>query len=222
MADPIDGRGPARAMDWERTRARLDRMEAALAAGDAATPEEVRRILRDRALRLAAPPAATTLSQPIDLVLFRSGSGRYAIDAGQADVVLHAAATPLPGVPSFHLGLILHRGGVCPLVDIGPLLGRGAAGRDGAGYAILCSAGDGAIAIAADVIDGLFRVDAAGLALPPGGDGHPAIHGMTADGAVVIDAARLLRDARLIINDQPPIHGGPREEDEGDHVDVSE
>lgn len=221
MADPIDGRGPGVAMDWERARARLDRAEAALAAGDSAAPEEVHRILRDRALRLAAPPVSTTLSQPVDLVLFRSGNGRYAIDAGHADVVLHAAATPLPGVPSFHLGLVLHRGEVYPLVDIGPLLGLGPAGRDGVGYAILCSAGEGAIAIAADAIDGLYRLDGAGFALPPESEGHSAIHGMTVDGAVIIDVARLLRDARLTINDQPPIHGGAKGEDERDHVDVS-
>lgn len=204
--DTSDDRGK---IDWERAHERLARAEAALVAADDPPLHEVRRVLRERAVRLAAPIAVAEGREPVDLVIFRAGNGRYAIDSGQASAVLPATPTPLPGVPAFYLGLIMHRGMVSPLVDIGPLLGAPRAERPPAGYAILCSVNDDVIAIAADSIEGFVRFDAGELAgAAEGMDGHLAIRGMTRDAVIIIDAARLLRDARLTVDEQPLIYGG--------------
>ncbi len=196
------------AIDWPRAYERLARAEAALAAAATRSPDDVRRILRDRAVRLARPEATTDALQTLDLVVFRSGGGRYAVESGQASAAIPAVPTPLPGVPPFHLGLIMHRGTVCVLVDVGPLLGRARTDRANSAYAILCAVGDDIIAIAADAIDGLMRLDARTIAhSAEGGNTQAAIRGVTPDEVVIIDAGRLLRDARLTVDDQPPIYG---------------
>ena len=55
-------------------------------------------------------------------LLFRIGEDRYALDAEQIDVVLPlASCKQIPGAPAWVAGLLAHRGGHVPVIDISML-----------------------------------------------------------------------------------------------------
>src|SRR3989338_7391697 len=91
------------AIDWAEVRARLD---AAQAAGERAwTPgaDKTRRILRERALALAAEPGRTqTLDQSIEVLEFLLAHERYSVETCHVREV-HPLENlmPLPCTPPF-------------------------------------------------------------------------------------------------------------------------
>lgn len=197
-------RDPLRpAIDWEQAYARLGRAGTKFELAMDPPPDQVAAVLRERARQLASQQTASAHEQSLDLVVFRRGKARYGIESAQTAAVLQASPTPLPGVPPFYLGVIAHRGTVCALVDIGLLFGLGPCERSGPLHAIVCAVDSSAIAIAADTIEGLIRVDASSLSsLAEGEQRHAAIRGLTADATMVIDGSILTKDARLLVDNQ--------------------
>lgn len=166
---------------------------------------DLERVLRARAIAMAAPLPAPTASDAMELVVFRAGAGRYAIDALEvAEAIELGAVTPLPGLPPFYRGLIVHEGVVYPLIDIRPLVG-GSSDEDLApAHAILFSSSTHTIAVAAESVESFVRFESAAIGEPSsyGERASAAIRGVTADGIVLLDVHVLLGDARLVIDDR--------------------
>ena len=130
--------------------------------------DELLRVLRARAVALAAPRAAAPASDVLELVVFRAGTQRYAIDAVEAEEAIEIGAiTPLPGVPPFYRGLIVHQGIVYPLVDVRPLAGASMDDAFVPAHAILFSAPERTVAIAAEAVESFVKIDAASIAPRP-------------------------------------------------------
>jgi chemotaxis signal transduction protein len=153
--------------------------------------DELQRILHARAVTLATPPAQEPATDFLELVVFRAGTQRYAIDAIEAEEAIEIGAiTPLPGVPPLYRGLIVHQGVVYPLVDVRPLAGASMDDAFEPAHAILFSAPERTLAIAAEAVESFVKIDAATL---------------EREGIVRLDVHLLLGDARLVIDDRPTI-----------------
>lgn len=169
------------------------------------TDAELQRVLRERAVALAAPLPAAPAGDVLELVVFRAGTERYAIDAIEAEEAIEIGdVTPLPGLPPFYRGLILHQGIVYPLIDIRPLVGAPFDEGVVPAHAILFLSPTRAIAVAAESVESFVRIDAGTIGTSASSDGRAtaAIRGVTDDGIVLIDVHVLLADARLVIDDR--------------------
>jgi chemotaxis signal transduction protein len=165
--------------------------------------DELHQLLHARAVALAAPRVVAPVAEVLELIVFRAGAERYAIDAVEADEAIELGEiTPLPGVPPFYRGLIVDQGVVYPLIDIRALAGAPADDELAPAHAILFS-GERTIAIAAETVESFVRIETASIAAPPAGTAHsPAIRGVTGDGITLLDIHLLLADARLVIDDR--------------------
>jgi chemotaxis signal transduction protein len=144
----------------------------------------------------------------LEVVVFRVGSERYAIDAVEAAEAIEIdAVTMLPGLPPFYRGLIIHQGIVYPLVDIRPLAGAPFDIDFVPAHAILFASNDRTIAVAAASVESFVRVDRASIAMSTSREGRatPAIRGVTNDGIVLIDIHLLLSDARLVVDNRSTV-----------------
>lgn len=170
--------------------------------------DELRRILRARAIAMAAPLPPAPKTDLLEVVVFRVGPERYGIDAVEAAVAIEInAVTGLPGLPPFYRGLIVHRGIVYPLVDIRPLAGAPFDTDFVPAQAILFLSNGRTIAIAAESVESFVQVDTSAIATSSSGEGRAtsAIRGVTNDGVVLLDIDRLLSDARLVVDDRSTI-----------------
>ena len=205
MAERDEQRGQSRVFDWTKAHESLARFEGKLNALDSPSPDDIRDILQRRAKALVAPPPTISSTAFVDFVIFRLGRSRYAVDARQAaSVVAINKPTPLPGVPPFYLGLINHHGAIYPLLDIRPILGGSSQDPIAPSHAIVGLSEIHAVAIAADEIESLVRVDPETIApFDEESRSHVSLQGTILDSVVIVDVPHLLRDARLIVDDQP-------------------
>jgi chemotaxis methyl-accepting protein methylase/chemotaxis signal transduction protein len=149
---------------------------------------DLEHVLHERALALAAPLAAEPDVDARELVVFRAGSERYAIDAVEIEEAIEVTdVTPLPGLPPFYHGLIIHQGVVYALIDIRPLVGAPAGDAFVPAHAILFLSEERAVAFAAESLESFVRTDPTAIAN---------------EGIVLLDVHRLLGDARLVIDDR--------------------
>jgi chemotaxis methyl-accepting protein methylase/chemotaxis signal transduction protein len=150
--------------------------------------DDLEHVLHERALALAAPLAEAPDADARELVVFRAGSERYAVDAVDIEEAIEVTdVTPLPGLPPFYRGLIIHQGVVYALIDIRSLAGAPAGAEFVPAHAILFLSDERALAIAAESLESFVRADPAAIA---------------SEGIVLLDVHRLLGDARLVIDDR--------------------
>jgi len=189
-------------IDWQVAHARLLAAQEMLREMDTPGDETLRAILHERALALAGAKTEDAPAEIVELIVFRLGDRRYAVGIGDAlESIGLAEITALPGVPPFYRGLISHGGIIYALVDLRPLAGDAIDGASAPTQAILFLSEAATIALAADAVESLVRVDAATIAAAPA-DSFAAIRGVTPDGVIVLDVWTLLADARLVLDDR--------------------
>lgn len=204
---------PGSSFDWDAAYARLARVAARVAEIDNPSASGLEKVFRERSARYAGSPTALAEPPYIEAITFIAGESRFAIHATECTVVIPIdEMARLPGVPSFYLGLVSHRGAVYPVIDIRPLLGvRCRHGEDeSVRYAILISQGEFALGLAAWEIRGMTKipVDQIAAGNTEMGSGLHAISGIAPESTLIIDIDSLLRDARLIVDDMPVISSG--------------
>jgi purine-binding chemotaxis protein CheW len=161
-------------------------------------------ILKTRARQLARPAASEGAGAFIDVLAFRLGVETYAVEP-QHVARVHALEhlTPLPGLPAFVLGIARVRGEIVSVLDLRcqfelPERGMGQQKR-----LIVLRSAQMRFGVLADAIEGMQRLPRAGLlASLPTLQGVRARYllGVSAERIVVLDAARLLADERLVID----------------------
>lgn len=144
-----------------------------------------RAILEARARTLARPLISEAPDAGArDLVFFTLAGERFAAEATQVDEAFATAAlTPLPGERPWLLGIVAHRGGVLPVLDLRALLAPG--GPDDAPLTHVVATGHG-FGIAAEAVEETARATPAEL---------------TAARVTVLDLEALAADPRLRIDD---------------------
>ena len=200
---------PARLIDWEEIRHRIDAIGAAIDQERAPSPEQERRILKTRAQELAREPkAAAAAGEMLEVVEFDLASERYAFPLSQVrEVSLLRELTPVPCTPAFVLGIINVRGEIRTVIDLKKFFDLPGAGISDLNKIILIQSGDAQLGILADAIRGVHRI--------PPGELQPALPtltdvradyllGITCDRLVVLDPAKILSDKRILVNEEVP------------------
>jgi purine-binding chemotaxis protein CheW len=200
-----DGRPTGKGFDWAAAYQRLDAIRVRLDAADNPSPEAVRRALRQRAAQYARQTAAVTEHEYLDVIAFEIASDRFAIEVDNSRAAIPLAGlTAVPGLPVFYLGLVGHRGGVIPVIDIRGLIGMADRNREDMRFALVIHGKRGTLGLAATQVNGITRFRADEVASAEDESARKrALIGMAPDGTVIIDAERLLQDARLVVDDQP-------------------
>lgn len=157
-------------------------------------------ILQERARRLAQP-AAEARARADDGVFVRIGGEAAVLPASRLrDLVPAPSITPIPGSPELLVGLARMRGALAPVFDAGPLL-TGRATQISARARLLTVDGPGRpdLVLLVEAVDDTRPFPAA-PPVPAPTDAPPCLAGMTEAGELVIDAAALLEDPRLMVD----------------------
>lgn len=201
------GKQKAEGFNWQEVYAHLERARWALEAGKDLPPEEVRRILRERAQVLARPlEEAPTPTEVLDLLVFSLAGERYGIETAHVlEVIPLRELTPVPGTPSFVLGVVNHRGRILPVLDFRRLLNLAGQGVPEGSRVVVVEAGGMTFGIFTDAVAGTMQAGAHELASPPvalTGDREAFIRGVTGGMVAVLDLEALARDPRIVVNEE--------------------
>jgi purine-binding chemotaxis protein CheW len=193
--------------DWAEVRQRLDAVRTAIEHGFAPSPEEERRILKARAQALAQEPArGVAAGEILEVVEFDLAGESYAFALAQVrEVSALREFTPVPGTPDFVLGIINLRGEIRTVIDLKKFFDLPDSGLTQLNQIILLEHDGGQLGILADAIRGVRRVPFASLqpTLPTLTDRRgDYLRGLTGDRLVVLDAAKLLSDPRLLVDEE--------------------
>ncbi len=199
---------PARSVDWGEVHRRLDSARAAMAQAAAPTAEERKRVLRARARTLGAEPEkARGADEVLEVVAFLLAAETYAIESGFVrEVYPLKELTPLPGTPPFVLGITSVRGQTLSVIDFKRFFGLPEKGLTDLNKLIIVSAGGMEFGVLADAILGVRSVPLAALQPPlPAltGIGADYLRGVTEERLVVLDAAKVISDSRILVQEEP-------------------
>jgi purine-binding chemotaxis protein CheW len=194
----------ASSIDWEVIHRRLERMEEALGRGTTADAAGQKKILHERARKLAAERKAEREQDSMEVVEFFLGNERYALASSHVREV-HALKdiTPLPGTPSFIVGIVNVRGQIVSVVNLGRFFDLPAKGLSELNKVIIIRDESMEFGLLADVAIGVRRIPLEYIQPPlPTLTGKRAeyLKGVTADRVVVLDAGKLLADPALKIS----------------------
>lgn len=193
-------------IDWDEIHRRVDSAGAALENGSALAAEERQCILKRRAAILALEPEAETIGDSIEIVEFLLTNEHYGM-ASQfiSEVYPLKDLTPLPGVPSFVLGLVNVRGRILSVIDLKKFFEMPDKGLSDLNKVIIIENETMAFGILADAIIGVrnIKVSTIGPPLPTlTGIREEYLKGVTGERVVILDAARILADKNIVVHDE--------------------
>lgn len=193
---------PAAPINWQAVQEKLARMHATTQQVKCLTAEEKLAILKTRAQTLARTPEETTVTGfQIDITEFRLGDEIYAFPSTSVrEVYPLKGLTPLPCTPSFVLGVINVRGRILPIVDLTTLFGLTKQYISEQSTAILLKVDTLEVGIVANLVIGVRSLPLSELHPPLSTLANSRaryLQGITTEGLVVLDAAKLLGSIRL-------------------------
>jgi purine-binding chemotaxis protein CheW len=201
---------PARGIDWQAYRARLDRVLAGLQNEEHTTPEQARAVMDERARTLARAPAPRPRAdQVIEVVTFALAGERYAIETCHVRrVEWPGPVTPVPGALDFLAGVVNLGGEVLDVIDLRSVFGLGGrvtgtgSGSTEASPVIVLGGSRDEFGILADAVDEVRVLRTDEVLEPVGsvqGIDRQYLRGVTQSALIVLDGAGLIRDDRLVI-----------------------
>jgi purine-binding chemotaxis protein CheW len=195
-------------IDWNEVRRRLDTAGEALAQGAEPSPEEQRSILKARARALAREPVRADAAQEfLDIIEFRLASETYGIESAFVREV-HPLKdfTPLPGTPPFVLGIVNVRGQILSVVDLKKFFNLPDKGLGELNKVIIIRDDRMEFGILADVILGTVSIPLDAIQPPVPtvtGIGAEYLKGVTEDREIILDAAKILGDEKIVVYEEP-------------------
>lgn len=181
------------------------RPAAAIGGAVALTAADERRILRQRALALAQEPARAAAEADLEIVTFLLAHEEYAIEAKFVrEVYPLTDLVQLPCTPAFVVGVINVRGQILSVIDLKRFFDVPDQGGTALNKVIVLRSHDLEVGILADVILGTRSIPPAALQPPPlllTGVRAEYLKGVTSEPLMVLDAAAILSDERLIVRD---------------------
>lgn len=160
---------------------------------------------RARALAQEATSSATTVAA-LEVIEFGLAHERYAIEAAYVrEVQPLEDLTPLPGTPPFVAGIVNVRGRILPVIDIKKFFDLPDAGITDVHKILLVHTDEMELGILADTVVGVKSIpmDTMQSSLPTlTGLREEYLKGVTAERLVILDAARILADRRIIVHEE--------------------
>ena len=168
-------------------------------------PAQAAALLRERARALARVPVEPVRSRARDVLEFRLGEERYALDAAAVrDVLPLKHLTALPCTPHFVAGLVNVRGRVVVVIDLKRFLDTRAQGLTDHHNVVLIGREALEVGVLADSVEGVRTIDLDALQPPPaivdGRNGY--IQGIGADRLALLDVETILADERLVVDEE--------------------
>ena len=198
---------PAAAIDWGKVHRRLETREAFVQRGWAPSPEKQKGSLRARATALAREPKNERANaEYLDVVEFLLAQEKYGIESSYvSEVYPLKELTPLPCTPPFVLGIINVRGRLVSIIDVKKFFDLPEKGLTGLNKVIIIRAGPMALGILADAVVGARPIPLQDVQPPLPtltGIREDYLRGVTNERLVVLDAAKILADRRMIVLEQ--------------------
>lgn len=176
------------------------------------TGEAEKKILHERAELLAREPQKMdSAKERMEVVAFVLGNEKYALAAEHVrEIDPLRDFTPIPCTPPFVLGLINVRGQILTVIDIRKFFDLPEKGISNLNKVIIMHAPEMELGILADEILGScwIAIEALQSSLPTlTGIRAEYLRGVTieesGDRLVVLDAAKILSDERIVVRDEP-------------------
>lgn len=169
--------------------------------------KETRDLLKKRAAVMAQEPEQKTgISQTIELIVFTLGAETYGIaSAFVREIYPLKEFTPLPGLPAFFLGLIHVRRQILPVIDLKKFLNLQGQGLGELNKVIIIQDDQMEFGILADAVIGAQTIDLKEIIETPptvASSGEEYLMGVTRERLIVLDAASLLADKSIVVNDE--------------------
>lgn len=197
--------GPRRSIDWSDVHRRLEQLRHALETGGTPDALETARILAARAQALARPRRAETSDESIEVIEFLLSGERYGMEfAYVREVFPLVELTRLPCIPPFVLGIVNVRGEIISVVDLRKFFDLPENGLSDLNKVIILHSPVMTFGILADRVVGVRTLprNELQLSLPTlTGLREEYLLGVTGEPMAVLDAARLLTDPRMVIDE---------------------
>lgn len=202
----IDARAPRRPIDWAEVHRLGERLARAVDRGWAPDAQARADILKARARALARPTSGQQAGgQSLEIIAFRLGGECYGIESAfVAEVFPVTELTRLPCVPPFIFGIVNLRGGIVSVVDLKRFFDLPDRDLGESDRVIVLQDETMVFGVLADSIVGVrtLPVEALQGALPTFADRRQDyLKGIAEGRLVVLDAARLLADPRMIVDE---------------------
>lgn len=189
-------------IDWSEVRRRLERSRTDLERFSTPSADEQKATLKSRAKVLAEErKEENALQTGLQVLEFLVAYEKYGIDSAYVrEVYPLRTLTPLPGTPSFVLGVINVRGRIVSVIDPKRFFDLPQDGLTDLNKVILISNGSMEFGLLADAILGLRTIQESSLQRSLStltGFRTEWLKGVTSDHLAVLDAARLLSGKSL-------------------------
>jgi purine-binding chemotaxis protein CheW len=172
------------------------RLLASMGSAEPADRDQLNRVFRQRAQRLAQRGRKETIhTQRTPVIVFQLGNERFGIELSQTKQVFpRVPITPLPNTSGLLLGVANLNGSLCSVIDLGKLLNTRAAVSDG-GYIVLMHACGKQLGLWAETLEGVCQLDFERLVAVDAATSDPRggfVRGTTDDRILVLDAMSLI------------------------------
>src|SRR3990170_7631310 len=194
------------AINWEEIHSRLESAKITSDKGFQPSKEERDRILKERA-KITALESNEGLKkeESIEVLEFMLAYERYGVELKYVrEVYPLTELTPIPGIPSFVLGIINVRGEILSVIDIKKFFDLPDKGLTDLNKVIILSSENMEFGILADSIAGMRNVllkDMQASITTLTGIRLEYLKGVTNTQLVVLDAGKLLSDQGIIVNE---------------------
>lgn len=169
-----------------------------------------RQILAERARQLARVEIAGEKEErPLDVVEFRLANENYALECRYIrEVFFLKSLTPIPGAPDFVLGILNLRGQIVSVIDLAKFFELPAQGLNEPMWVIVLENETMEFGIMAEELLGATSIQAREIQPP-----LPTLTGIRADylkgiaqnRLIVLDAAKILADEKIVVNQEMEI-----------------
>ena len=168
--------------------------------------DEITRVLKARAQTLAREPVQSVAEATLEVVEFQLANERYGIETAFVRGVQPLRdLTPLPCTPAFVRGIINVHGKILAVIDLKMFFDLPEEGLHDLHRVLIMQTADVELGILADSVGGNRSIPLSALqpALPTlTGVRAEYLKGVTADRLIVLDAATILADKRIIVHEE--------------------
>lgn len=183
-------------IDWNAARERLANAERVISGRVERSPEEIRRVLEERARVLARPLAADSMAERMEVLTFTLSGERYAVESRYVFAALRLEdITLVPSAEPPLVGLTAWRGELLALFDLRILTGTSARALSDLSWIVVLGDGAAAFGVLVDELHPVLRIPVSEIQPLPGGlsGTREYVRGVTREALLVLDAGDLIR-----------------------------